>query len=119
MSEFDWSADDSVVCHEQPAFAIYENGQGQVVIRAERRWDEEQDPFITINKEYIVAAAYALLEAADLPMEITERCERGWRDVERPARPSPSPEPDKAKRNGEDLQLALPAPELANGGAGP
>lgn len=106
MTDFDWQRDGSVLCREQSSVAIYPNLVGQIVIRAEARWDEEHDPVIVVNPEHAVAVAYAVLDAGGCTMEIVEQVGGGWCDVPRPDRPTPA-EPEKAER------LALPAPNHA------
>jgi hypothetical protein len=53
--DFDWSAEcrdgGSVVLREQRATAIYRNTAGDLVIRQERAWNEEEDPFIVITQQ--------------------------------------------------------------------
>jgi hypothetical protein len=45
--DFDWSCDD-VVLREQRKTAVYWNTVGDLVIRQERTWDENDDPFMVI-----------------------------------------------------------------------
>jgi hypothetical protein len=51
--EFDWSSDDSIVLHHQPAVAVYINEAGGLTIRQERNWDEDQDTIIAIAPESV------------------------------------------------------------------
>jgi hypothetical protein len=52
--DFAWSADqEDIVLREQPSIAIYRNPYDGIVIRQERRWDEDDDTFIVINRENI------------------------------------------------------------------
>lgn len=48
---FDWTGDDSVVLGEQLAVACYINTRGNVVIRQERGWDEQDDTIIVVRPE--------------------------------------------------------------------
>ncbi|WP_368507889.1 hypothetical protein [Bradyrhizobium lupini] len=48
---FDWSNDPSVVLQGQRATAIYRNKWGHLVVRQEKTWDEESDPFFVISRE--------------------------------------------------------------------
>ena len=46
--DFDWSTDDSVVVKPRPGVAIYENRNGDVVIRSQNtRGDEDDFAFVT------------------------------------------------------------------------
>ena len=48
---FDWSGPD-VVLHHQRRIAVYENKDGNIVIRAEQDYpDDEDDPFFVIGKD--------------------------------------------------------------------
>jgi len=63
---FDWCEDSSIVLREQSAVAVYTNNTGDLVIRQERRWDEDDDTCIIITKEN----AQALLDAVCTKMGI-------------------------------------------------
>lgn len=58
--DFDWRTDDSVICQEQPATAVYTNRAGGIVIRQGRGWDVDEDPYVYFNSR---EAAFALLNA--------------------------------------------------------
>ena len=64
FDDFDWGTDDSVVLHEQRATAVYQNRFGGLVIRQEKTWDEESDPFIVIGAENTVTFMEALAKRA-------------------------------------------------------
>jgi hypothetical protein len=68
MSEdqFDWASSESVAVHEQPSIAVYQNPYGQVVLRRERSWDEDDDCFIPIARENVLTVIRAILVAADM-----------------------------------------------------
>lgn len=51
--DFDWSTDKSVVLRSQRATAVYFNRRGDLVIRQEREWDEDSDPFMLITEHNI------------------------------------------------------------------
>ncbi len=53
--DFDWSDERDVVQHGCPSVAIYENARGLITIRAEREWNETDDPIIAITKENLPA----------------------------------------------------------------
>jgi hypothetical protein len=62
--DFDWFADESVVLKAQPATAIYHNATGHIVIRQERSWAEDSDPYVTIAPENAVTFMEALAKRA-------------------------------------------------------
>lgn len=57
--DFDWGTDPSVVLHEQRATAIYRNRHNGIVIRQERTWDEDSDPFMIISDDNAITFAEA------------------------------------------------------------
>ena len=67
---FDWSyKNQDVIVPEQRSLAIYKNNFGQAVIRVERNWDEEADPFVAIDYTQIPAIIAALRAIADEPLD--------------------------------------------------
>lgn len=62
--DFDWGNDPSVVLHEQRATAVYQNNFGGIVIRQEKSWDEESDPYVVIGRENFVTFSEALAKRA-------------------------------------------------------
>jgi hypothetical protein len=49
-----WSRDNpDLICPAQSAIAIYQNNYGQAVIRQERGWNEEEDAYVIISKQYL------------------------------------------------------------------
>jgi ABC-type Zn uptake system ZnuABC Zn-binding protein ZnuA len=64
FDDFDWHADPSVVLKSQPATAIYYNPAGCIVIRQERSWAEESDPYVYITPENAVTFMEALAKRA-------------------------------------------------------
>jgi hypothetical protein len=64
FDDFDWATDESVVLHEQRATAVYQNRFGGLVIRQEKAWDEDGDPFIVIGSENTVTFMEALAKRA-------------------------------------------------------
>jgi hypothetical protein len=44
--EFNWHTDDSIIVESQPALAVYRNGRGHVVVRAEAIGIQDEDSFI-------------------------------------------------------------------------
>jgi hypothetical protein len=66
--DFDWSADNpDVVTHRQDSIAVYENAHGDVVIRREKDWNDE-DVYIVVDKVHVPAVVAAMLRVAGLPM---------------------------------------------------
>ena len=64
IGDFDWHDDPSVVLRTQPATAIYHNGAGHIVIRQERSWAQEDDPYVMISPENAVTFMEALAKRA-------------------------------------------------------
>jgi hypothetical protein len=64
FDDFDWRDDPSIVLKCQPATAIYYNPNGCIVIRQERSWAEESDPFVYITPENAVQFMEALAKRA-------------------------------------------------------
>lgn len=62
--DFDWANDPAVILHEQRATAVYHNKFGGMVIRQERTWDEESDPYVVIGAENAVTFMEALAKRA-------------------------------------------------------
>ena len=62
--DFDWSEDVAIILRSQPATAVYYNPAGHLVIRQERRWDEEYDPVVLISPENAVTFMEALAKRA-------------------------------------------------------
>jgi hypothetical protein len=64
FDDFDWATDDSVILQEQRATAVYQNRFGGLVIRQEKTWDEESDPYVVISAENAVTFMEALAKRA-------------------------------------------------------
>jgi hypothetical protein len=64
--DFDWKAleERCIVQQRVMRVAIYSNPSGDVVIRQERDWDEEDDPFIIIARANVPAAIEQMLMAS-------------------------------------------------------
>lgn len=57
--DFNWSADnEDVVQHSVQGVAVYENQYGNITIRQERNWDEDEDTIVVLTHD----AARALIE---------------------------------------------------------
>jgi hypothetical protein len=81
--EFDWNAFEGDVIQQQvEKVAVYANPRGDIVIRQERRWDEEEDVFIVIARAHAFAAARAILCSAgirpDLATMVAARPDIDW-----------------------------------------
>ncbi|WP_331373791.1 hypothetical protein [Sinorhizobium chiapasense] len=56
---FDWNSDEDIVVERQAAIAVYENTTGDVVIRQEGRYDDE-DKCICVRPDNVKALVDAL-----------------------------------------------------------
>ncbi|WP_407122694.1 hypothetical protein [Bradyrhizobium sp. STM 3561] len=58
---FSWNDDDgAVVVQHQDAIAVYSNPRGDVVIRRQHRWDEDEDTVIVITRSQAPAVIKAI-----------------------------------------------------------
>jgi hypothetical protein len=64
FDDFDWRDDPSIVLKSQPATAIYYNPHGCIVIRQERSWAQDEDPYVYISPENAVTFMEALAKRA-------------------------------------------------------
>lgn len=67
FDDFDWANDPSVILQEQRATAIYKNKYDGVVIRQERSWDEESDPFLVIAEHNCATFLDRLCDLMGIP----------------------------------------------------
>jgi hypothetical protein len=65
--KFDWANDEDIVLREQQSIAIYRNKHDGLVIRQERRWDQEEDVCIIVTAENIDAFIDRLTDVAGIP----------------------------------------------------
>jgi hypothetical protein len=65
--EFDWSDDDVVVLREQRLTAVYRNPHGDLVIRQERSWNEDEDPFLVIAADNVQPLIDKLCDLEGIP----------------------------------------------------
>lgn len=65
--EFDWSDRDSIVLQEQRRTAIYWNLNGDLVIRQEKDWNDNDDCFIVISSGNLQAFIDRLCDMAGIP----------------------------------------------------
>ncbi len=59
---FDWRGDPDVLAHRQLAIAVYENERGEVVIRQEADWNDDEDTYIVVAREHVPALIRRLNE---------------------------------------------------------
>lgn len=64
---FDWSRDDSIVVEEQPSIAIFLNSRNHVVIRQRGYSSEDEDEFVTIAPQNLMAVIDRLCDLAGIP----------------------------------------------------
>lgn len=70
---FQWTVNnEDVLLPEQRTTAIYLNRWGQAVIRQERHWDEDSDPFMTIDHAHLPVVIARLQEIAAAPLNRDE-----------------------------------------------
>lgn len=62
--EFNWNDDDSIILREQRATAAYRNRDGELIIRQQARWHDDEDTFVYISPEYEVAFMEGLAKRA-------------------------------------------------------
>jgi hypothetical protein len=65
--DFDWRTRQSVVVQEQQAIPIYHNPVGNLVIRQERSWSDDQDSFILIHPSNNDLLLDKLCDVAGIP----------------------------------------------------
>src|SRR5687768_15894701 len=62
--ESDWSSSaPNIIIQQQPRTKVYTNVNDQVVIRQERDWCENDDPFVYFSRENVPALISALQKA--------------------------------------------------------
>ena len=71
--DFDWANNPDIVARHQDAIACYENLNGDVVIRREQSWCEDEDTIIVINKAHVPALVQALIDTAGLEGSQSDR----------------------------------------------
>jgi hypothetical protein len=50
---FDWTSKEAIAVDQQDAIAIYSNDNGEVVIRRQKDWNEEEDSVIVVAPAYV------------------------------------------------------------------
>jgi hypothetical protein len=63
---FDWFKDASVIVPEQQAVAVYRNQQGDIVIRQERSWSQDDDSFVVIHPDNLMRVIDRLCDLAGI-----------------------------------------------------
>jgi hypothetical protein len=67
-NDFDWSSNnEDIVLREQRALAVYWNTRGDLVIRQERDWSENDDPFLVIGRDNVDAFLDRLCDVVGIP----------------------------------------------------
>jgi hypothetical protein len=66
-TKFDWANDEDIVLREQQSIALYRNREGSLVIRQERRWDQEEDVIIIVTAGNIDTFIDRLTDVAGVP----------------------------------------------------
>ena len=56
----------SVVLKEQPATAIYRNGENSIVIRQQAAWDRDEDSFVYTTEQNVMAFVDQLCDAVGI-----------------------------------------------------
>jgi hypothetical protein len=109
--EFAWAHDNpAIVCFEQPSTAVYRNPVGAIVIRQERGWSEEEDPFVWIQPQSLRCLIIALQRELAADEQQSAPSQRP------PESPRPPPKPNGAHKPAPQLPLA--GPPSTNGAAG-
>ncbi|MDX3970079.1 MAG: hypothetical protein QHD01_26240 [Bradyrhizobium sp.] len=62
--DFDWNTDDSIILREQRATAAYRNRAGELIIRQQAAWDQDEDTFVYISPENEIAFMEGLAKRA-------------------------------------------------------
>lgn len=62
--DFNWHTDDSVILREQRATAVYRNRHGELIIRQQAAWDDEEDTFVYVTPENVTAFLEATAKKA-------------------------------------------------------
>jgi hypothetical protein len=66
--EFKWDMENpDVLVWDRPSIALYYNKMGQIVIREEARWPDDEDPYIRIDRHDVPALIEKLRELAQQP----------------------------------------------------
>jgi len=63
-NEFDWDSEE-VIVRRQAAIAVYENADGDAVIRAQQDWNDDDDTWIVIEKNNLPRVISALQKLLD------------------------------------------------------
>jgi len=102
--DFDWSADAlDVVQREVPTIAVYPNPFGQICIRQQRAWDEDEDVYIIVAPYTASRMADALLRVASQCSSITPEPEPRQARLPAPVKPSPATGKGRSPEGQKDL----------------
>lgn len=75
--DFDWLTDDSVILEPRRALAVYVNQRGEVVLRQQRDWDEDDDSFVYFphnDAEHVATQILGLIKNAGMPWHQPRHC---------------------------------------------
>ncbi len=50
---FDWTSKDAVAVDQQDAIAVYSNDNGDIVIRRQKDWNEDEDSVIVLAPAHV------------------------------------------------------------------
>ncbi len=50
---FDWNDQDGIAVNQQDAIAVYANDKGDLVLRRQKDWNEEEDSIIVVAPAYV------------------------------------------------------------------
>ena len=74
MTDFNWQDnEEAIVIPRQDAIAVYANPDGDVVIRRERDWNEQDDVFIVINRKCVHSVIEAMERTLSESAQQTDR----------------------------------------------
>jgi hypothetical protein len=94
--DFNWyNKDDSIVVRHQPATAVYTNPHGEVVVRQQDQYGDEDD-FIYIAKDNALKVAQAILTEAGVEVEMAVREDGGLKEPL--LLPAPTKAAERARR---------------------
>jgi hypothetical protein len=89
--DFDWSADSAdVVQREVPSVAVYPNVHGQICIRQQRTWDDEEDACLIVAPYNAARIADAIRRTAVQCVSIAPEPAPLQARLPAPVKPSPT-----------------------------
>jgi hypothetical protein len=67
--DFDWLSDDSVILEPRQALAIYVNQRGEVVLRQQAAWDQDDDSFVVFPFQDAERVAACIIDLVRNPAD--------------------------------------------------